>query len=49
MDDGNRIISFDPKEMRHFDHGYAVTSHSSQGLTAERVLVNMDTLGCLSC
>src|SRR6185437_13631774 len=31
------------KQMRHFDHGYAVTSHSSQGLTAERVLVNMDT------
>jgi ATP-dependent exoDNAse (exonuclease V) alpha subunit len=29
--------------MRHFDHGYAVTSHSSQGLTAEHVLVNMDT------
>lgn len=29
--------------MRHFDHGYAVTSHSSQGLTAERALVNMDT------
>jgi len=29
--------------MRHFDHGYAVTSHSSQGLTADRVLVNMDT------
>ena len=23
--------------------GYAVTSHSSQGLTAERVLVNADT------
>jgi ATP-dependent exoDNAse (exonuclease V) alpha subunit len=35
-------VSFDPREMRHFDHGYAVTSHSSQGLTAERVLVNMD-------
>jgi hypothetical protein len=29
--------------MRHFDHGYAVTSHSSQGLTAERVLVNIDS------
>jgi ATP-dependent exoDNAse (exonuclease V) alpha subunit len=29
--------------MRHFDHGYAVTSHSSQGLTAERVSVNVDT------
>jgi len=36
-------VSFDPHEMQHFDHGYAVTSHSSQGLTAERVLVNMDT------
>jgi conjugative relaxase-like TrwC/TraI family protein len=36
-------VRFDPKEMRHFDHGYAVTSHSSQGITAERVLVNMDS------
>jgi ATP-dependent exoDNAse (exonuclease V) alpha subunit len=39
----DRTVTFDPREMRHFDHGYAVTSHSSQGLTAERVLVNMDT------
>jgi conjugative relaxase-like TrwC/TraI family protein len=38
-----KTITFDPREMRHFDHGYAVTSHSSQGLTSERVLVNMDT------
>ena len=38
-----RIVRFDANEMRHFDHGYAVTSHSSQGLTSERVLVNMDT------
>jgi conjugative relaxase-like TrwC/TraI family protein len=38
-----RTVSFDPAQMRHFDHGYAVTSHSSQGLTADRVLVNMDT------
>ena len=37
------IVRFDANEMRHFDHGYAVTSHSSQGLTSERVLVNMDT------
>jgi ATP-dependent exoDNAse (exonuclease V) alpha subunit len=44
MDGGkDRAVTFDPTEMRHFDHGYAVTSHSSQGLTAERVLVNMDT------
>jgi ATP-dependent exoDNAse (exonuclease V) alpha subunit len=39
----DRIVSFDADQMRHFDHGYAVTSHSSQGLTSERVLVNMDT------
>jgi ATP-dependent exoDNAse (exonuclease V) alpha subunit len=41
--ESNRQIEFDPKEHRHFDHGYAVTSHSAQGLTAERVLVNADT------
>ncbi|ADV83166.1 MobF family relaxase [Terriglobus saanensis] len=39
----DRVVRFDANEMRHFDHGYAVTSHSSQGLTSERVLVNMDT------
>lgn len=39
----DRIVRFDSDQMRHFDHGYAVTSHSSQGLTSERVLVNMDT------
>jgi hypothetical protein len=27
----------------HLDHGYAVTSYSSQGLTFDRVLVNIDT------
>jgi conjugative relaxase-like TrwC/TraI family protein len=43
MDGGKKTIAFDPYEMRHFDHGYVVTSHSSQGLTSERVLVNMDT------
>lgn len=41
--DSGREVDFDPVEHRHFDHGYAVTSHSSQGLTAERVLVNADT------
>jgi hypothetical protein len=38
-----RVITFDPREFRQFDHGYAVTSHSSQGLTAGRVLANIDT------
>ena len=41
--DNNRQVEFNAGEHRHFDHGYAVTSHSSQGLTAERVLVNADT------
>jgi conjugative relaxase-like TrwC/TraI family protein len=41
--DQKRQVTFDSRDMRHFDHGYAVTSHSSQGVTAERVLVNMDT------
>jgi ATP-dependent exoDNAse (exonuclease V) alpha subunit len=41
--DNNRQIEFSPDEHRHLDHGYAVTSHSSQGLTAERVLVHADT------
>jgi ATP-dependent exoDNAse (exonuclease V) alpha subunit len=41
--DKEKTVTFDSAEMPHFDHGYAVTSHSSQGLTAERVLVNMDT------
>jgi ATP-dependent exoDNAse (exonuclease V) alpha subunit len=38
-----RIIAFSPAEFRQFDYGYAVTSHSSQGLTAGRVLAHIDT------
>jgi conjugative relaxase-like TrwC/TraI family protein len=41
--DDRRQIEFNAGEHRHFDHGYAVTSHSSQGLTAERVLVHADS------
>jgi conjugative relaxase-like TrwC/TraI family protein len=43
LPEGDKAISFDPKAMPHFDHGYAVTSHSAQGLTTERVLVNIDS------
>jgi conjugative relaxase-like TrwC/TraI family protein len=42
LEDG-RAIHFKASEHPHFDHGYAVTSHSSQGLTVDRVLVNIDT------
>jgi ATP-dependent exoDNAse (exonuclease V) alpha subunit len=41
--DSGREVSFDPQQFRHLDHGYAVTSHSSQGLTVDRVLINADT------
>jgi ATP-dependent exoDNAse (exonuclease V) alpha subunit len=41
--DDNRRIEFNATEHRHFDHGYAVTSHSAQGLTAERVFIHADT------
>ncbi len=40
--DDERVITFDPTKMRHFEHGYAVTSHSAQGLTAGRIIANMD-------
>ena len=38
-----RTITFDPDKVRSLDHGYAVTSHSSQGLTERRVIANIDT------
>jgi len=41
--DSGHEVTFDPQQFRHIDHGYAVTSHSSQGLTVDRVLVNADT------
>jgi ATP-dependent exoDNAse (exonuclease V) alpha subunit len=40
--DGGRRIDFNATEHCHFDHGYAVTSHSSQGLTTERVLIHAE-------
>jgi conjugative relaxase-like TrwC/TraI family protein len=41
--DSGREVTFDPQRFPHLDHGYAVTSHSSQGLTVDRVLINADT------
>lgn len=39
----NRTLTLDTGTVRQLDHGYAVTSHSSQGLTSERVLAHFDT------
>jgi ATP-dependent exoDNAse (exonuclease V) alpha subunit len=41
--DSGRNVAFNIKENRHLDYGYAVTSHSSQGQTADRVLIHVDT------
>jgi len=41
--DSGREVRFNIREHAHLDHGYAVTSHSSQGQTANRVLIHVDT------
>jgi ATP-dependent exoDNAse (exonuclease V) alpha subunit len=42
MDDGREVEIY-PATHPHLDHGYAVTSHSSQGHAAERLLIHVDT------
>jgi hypothetical protein len=41
--DSGREVRFNIREHPHLDHGYVVTSHSSQGQTADRVLIHVDT------
>ena len=41
--DAGRSVAMTLRDHRHLDYGYAVTSHSSQGQTADRVLVHIDT------
>lgn len=41
--DSGREVAFNAKQHPHLDYGYAVTSHSSQGQTADRVLVHVDS------
>ena len=41
--DSGREVRFNICEHPHLDHGYAGTSHSSQGQTADRVLIHVDT------
>ena len=39
-----RVVEADANRLRHIDYGYASTSHSSQGATVDRVIVNIDTM-----
>jgi conjugative relaxase-like TrwC/TraI family protein len=41
--DSGQDVEFNIRDHPHVDYGYAVTSHSSQGATADRVLVHVDT------
>src|SRR5260370_26763035 len=41
--DSGRTLHFGIEEHPHLDYGYAVTSHSAQGQTADRVLIHVDT------
>jgi conjugative relaxase-like TrwC/TraI family protein len=41
--DSGQQVQFNVREHPHVDYGYAITSHSSQGATADRVLVHVDT------
>jgi hypothetical protein len=39
-----RVVEAQANCLRHIDYGYASTSHSSQGATVDRVIVNIDTM-----
>ena len=41
--DSGRTVDLKLQKHSHLDYGYAVTSHSGQGATADRVLVHVDT------
>jgi AAA domain/TrwC relaxase/UvrD-like helicase C-terminal domain len=41
--DSGRQLSAASDRLRHLDHGYASTSHSAQGATVDRVIVDIDT------
>jgi ATP-dependent exoDNAse (exonuclease V) alpha subunit len=42
--ESGRRVAFTLEGYPHLDYGYAVTSHSSQGQTADRVLIDVDTV-----
>ncbi len=41
--DSGRTVDFNLHQHPHLDYGYAVTSHSSQGETADNVLIHVDS------
>lgn len=43
LTDGKALFRLPPDKPLHIDHAYATTVHSSQGLTADRVFMDVDT------
>jgi ATP-dependent exoDNAse (exonuclease V) alpha subunit len=41
--DSGRAVELDTHKRLHLDYGYTMTSHSSQGQTADRVVIHVDT------
>jgi ATP-dependent exoDNAse (exonuclease V) alpha subunit len=41
--DSGKELRIARNRLRHIDHGYASTSHSAQGATVDRVIVNIDS------
>jgi ATP-dependent exoDNAse (exonuclease V) alpha subunit len=41
--DSGRKVEFNARQHPHLDYGYAMTRHSSQGQTADRVLIHVDS------
>ena len=41
--DSGKQLSLALERLRHIDHGYASTSHSAQGATVDRVIVDINT------
>lgn len=41
--ESGRRIGWNIRDYNHIDHAYVMTSHSSQGMTVDRVLIHVDT------
>ncbi|SDF31667.1 MobF family relaxase [Sporolituus thermophilus] len=40
---GSKTIAVDLEQYKKIDHGYAMTAHKAQGITTDRVLINLDS------
>lgn len=43
LDDSHRTVGWNLRTYQHLDYAYAMTSHSAQGQTVDRVLIQIDT------